>query len=255
VCSGEINMTQSKDEEWYFDSKGKRFDGRNQFETRPIKLKVGVIDRADGSSYVEWGQNKAIAAVYGPREMLPKHMADANKATIRYFYRMAPFSVPDRKNPKPGRREIEISKVSGEALSRAVDLEQFPNTAIDVFVTILDSNAGTRITGLLAASLALADAGLPMKDLVAGISVGKAGGKIICDLSKHEEDAPDAVDLPIAILPNTDEVVLMQMDGPLTEKEFYEALDLARKNCQEIKEMQVKVLKEKYSEDFGGDKK
>jgi len=243
----------SEKEEWYFNSKGKRFDDRSQFEHRPIKLKVGVIKRADGSAFVEWGQNKAIAAVYGPREMLPKHLADPNKATIRYHYRMAPFSVPDRKNPRPGRREIEISKVSSEALSKAVDLKQFPNTTIDVFVTILDANAGTRITALIAGSLALADAGIPMTDLVAGIAVGKAGGKVISDLNKHEEDAPDAVDLPIAMLPNTDEVVLMQMDGPLTEKEFYEVLEVARKSCHEIKDMQIKILKEKYKDNFGGD--
>jgi exosome complex component RRP41 len=240
-------------DEWYFDSKGKRIDGRGQFETRPITMKVGVIDNADGSAYVEWGQNKAIAAVYGPREMLPKHMANPNRATVRYYYRMAPFSVPDRKNPKPGRREIEISKVSGEALGKAVDLEQFPNSAIDVYVTILDSNAGTRITGILAGSLALADAGLPMKDLVSGIAVGKAGGKIISDLNKHEEDAPDAVDLPVAMLPSTEEVVLMQMDGPLSETELHEALEVAKKNCLELKDLQIKALKEKYSKDFSGD--
>ncbi|PIU22430.1 MAG: exosome complex exonuclease Rrp41 [Candidatus Diapherotrites archaeon CG08_land_8_20_14_0_20_30_16] len=243
-------MSKKKDEVVYFDEKGKRFDGRSQFEIRPITLKVGVIERSDGSAYVEWGQNKAIAAVYGPREMLPKHLADANKATIRYYYRMAPFSVPDRKNPKPGRREIEISKVSGEALSHSVDLEQYPNTAIDIFVTIFDSNAGTRITALLAASLALADAGLPMKDLVSGIAVGKAGGKLIADMNKHEEDASDAVDLPIAMLPNNNDIVLLQMDGVLTEKEFYECLDIAKKNCQEIRELQVSALKEKYSVDF-----
>jgi len=240
-------------EEWYFDAKGKRYDGRDQFEIRPIKLDVGVLDRADGSAYVEWGQNKAIAAVYGPREMLPKHTSDPNKASIRYYYRMAPFSVPDRKNPKPGRREIEISKVSGEALSFAVDLEQFPGSAIDVFVTVFDSNAGTRICALLAADLALADAGIPMKDLVSGVALGKAGGKLLADLNKHEEDAPDAVDLPIAMLPNTDDVVLLQMDGPLTQKEFNDILDMARNTCKEIKEMQVKALKEKYNEDFSGD--
>jgi hypothetical protein len=70
------------------------------------------------------------------------------------------------------------------------------------------------------ASLALADAGIPMKDLVSGTSVGKAGGKVISDLSKHEEDAPDAVDTPIAILPNSEEIVLLQMDGLLTRKEW-----------------------------------
>ncbi len=239
-----------KEETWYFDKSGKRYDGRGQFEKRPLSIKTGYIERADGSAYVEWGQNKAVAAVYGPRELLPKHMADPYKATIRYYYRMAPFSVPDRKNPKPGRREIEISKVSGEALTKAIDINQFPNTAIDVFVTMFDANAGTRITGLIAASVALADAGIPMKDLVAGVSVGKAGGKLLVDLNKHEEDAPDAVDLPFAMMPQTGEIVLLQMDGPLTEDEFYECLEMAKKACVEIRKEEEKALKERHMTEF-----
>ena len=113
-----------------------------------------------------------------PKECLPKHLANPYRAIVRYTYRMATFSVPDRKNPKPGRREIEISKVSGEALERAIFLERFPNTAIHVDVEVVDSNAGTRIAALTAASVALADAGIPMRDLVVGTSVGKAGGKM-----------------------------------------------------------------------------
>lgn len=236
---------------WYFDKHNKRFDGRSQFERRPLNIKTAIVDRADGSAYVEWGQNKAIAAVYGPRELLPKHMANPYKATVRYYYRMAPFSVPDRKNPKPGRREIEISKVCGEALTKAVEITQFPNTAIDVFVTMFDANAGTRIAGLIAASTALADAGIPMTDLVAGVSVGKAGGKLIVDLSKHEEDASDAVDMPVAILPNSEEIVLLQVDGPLTEEEFSECLELAKNACKEIKVEEEKALKERHLAEFG----
>jgi len=236
--------------DWYFDSKGLRFDGRKIDELRPIKIEAGVIDRADGSCYLEWGQNKVLVAVYGPRELLPKHLANPTKSTIRYVYRMAPFSVPDRKNPKPGRREIEISKVSGEALSAAVLLEEFPNTAIDVYVTILDSNAGTRIAALTAASVAIADAGIPMKDMVCGVGVGRAGGKLIVDLSKHEEDAPDAVDMPIAMLPNSRDVVLLQMDGVLSENEYKEIVKLAEKSCDYIKGLQIDALKRKYADAF-----
>jgi exosome complex component RRP41 len=237
-------------DEWYFDKKGLRYDGRKKDELRPIKIKAGVLENADGSAYLEWGNNKVYAAVYGPRELLPRHLANPYQATIRYTYRMAPFSVPDRKNPRPGRREIEISKVSSEALSKAVLLERFPNTAIDVFVTLMDADAGTRIAALTAASVALADAGIPMRDLVAGVAVGRIDGKLVVDLNKHEEDAYDAVDMPIAMLPNTEEVVLLQMDGIFSDKEFKEALKMASKAIKEVKKLQEKALKEKYSKEF-----
>ena len=231
----------------YVDRAGKRLDGRKAHECRPIKVEVGVIPRADGSAYLEWGQNKVLVSVYGPRECLPKHLANPYKAIVRYTYRMASFSVPDRKNPKPGRREIEISKVSGEALAHAIFVERFPNTAIDVNVEILDSNAGTRVAALTAASVALADAGIPMRDLVTGIGVGKAGGHLLVDLNKDEEDAPDAVDIPMAILPNLGEIVLLQLDGLLTQKEWEEVQKLAFDNVKAVYELQKQALKAKYA--------
>jgi len=147
----------------YVDSKGKRLDGRKQNELRPIKITAGVIPRADGSAFLEWGQNKVYAAVYGPRECLPKHTASPYKAVIKFNYRMAAFSVPDRKNPRPGRREMEISKVCGDALERAIFVERFPNTQIDITVEIVDADAGSRIAALTAASVACADAGIAQR--------------------------------------------------------------------------------------------
>lgn len=232
----------------YVDSKGKRLDGRKQNELRPITIKAGVIPRADGSAYLEWGQNKIYAAVYGPRECLPKHTASPYKAVIKFNYRMAAFSVPDRKNPRPGRREIEISKVCGDALERAIFVERFPNTQIDITVEIVDSNAGSRIAALAAASVACADAGLPMRDMVSGTGVGKAGGKIIVDLDKDEEDAPDAVDIPLAILPNSKEIVLLQLDGVMTKKEWEEAYKVGVEASMEVYEIQKQALKAKFSE-------
>lgn len=238
----------SKDEEKleYVNKQGKRLDGRTVEETRPIKITVGVVPSADGSCYLEWGQNKVIAAVYGPRECLPKHTASPYKAVVRYTYRMATFSVSDRKNPKPGRRDIEISKVSSEAFERAIFTEKFPNTAIDIFVEVLDSNAGTRIAALTTAAVAVADAGIPMRDLIAGVAVGKAGGNIIVDLNKYEEDAPDAVDMPIAILPNSGEIVLLQMDGLFSKKEFQQARELAFKAIKNVHSLQKEALLKKY---------
>ena len=239
-------MAKKEEKIVYVDSKGKRVDGRKVNELRPIKIKAGVIPRADGSAYLEWGQNKVLASVYGPRECLPKHTASPYKAVMKFTYKMASFSVPDRKNPRPGRREIEISKVCGEALEKAIFMERFPNTQIDVTVNIVDSNAGSRIAALVAASVALADAGIPMRDMVSGTGVGRAGGKILVDLNKAEEDAPDAVDVPLAILPNSKEIVLLQLDGVFSKKEWQEAYKVGVEASLEVYEKQKEALKAKY---------
>jgi len=232
----------------YVNAEGKRIDGRKLDELRPIKIIPSVLSRAEGSAYIEWGQNKALVGVFGPREAIPQHIQDPTKAIVNYVYRMATFSVPDRKSPKPGRREIEISKVSGEALAKAIFVERFPNTTIDIYVHIFDSNAGTRCAALTAASVALADAGIPMRDLVSACAVGRAAGHIMLDLCKEEEDATDAVDMPLAIMPRTKEVVLLQMDGIISKEEWKEAFELGLKGCQQVYEIQKKALKRKYEE-------
>lgn len=57
------------------DEKGVRTDGRTLDELRNVKIQVGVLKNADGSAYIEFGKNRIIVAVYGPREVHPKHMA------------------------------------------------------------------------------------------------------------------------------------------------------------------------------------
>ncbi|MFH1235000.1 MAG: exosome complex exonuclease Rrp41 [Candidatus Diapherotrites archaeon] len=232
----------------YVNSEGLRLDGRKVDELREIKITPSVLSRAEGSCYMEWGQNKVLVGVYGPREALPQHIQDPTKALVTFIYRMATFSVSERKNPRPGRREIEISKVCGEALEAAIFLERFPNTTIDIYTHVFDSNAGTRVTALAAAAVALADAGIPMKDMVSPCAVGRAGGNIVLDLNKYEEDASDAVDMPMAIMPRKKEVVLLQMDGLMEKKQWFEAFNLGVKGCLAVYEMQRDALKKRYLE-------
>jgi exosome complex component RRP41 len=223
---------------------GVRLDGRKPDELRKIKMKVGgILKNVQGSSYVEWGKNKCIAGVYGPREMHPKRLQNPTEATVRLVYNMAPFSVDDRKKPGPDRRSVEISKISSEALTNVVQVHNYPNAAIDVFVEVLQADAGTRCVGLTAASLALADAGIPMKDLVVACAAGKVDGEIVLDLMKEEDNFGEC-DLPLAIVPRTGEVVLLQQDGKLTQEEFNKALDLAYNGCLQVYELQKKALLE-----------
>lgn len=227
------------------DENGKRIDGRTFDQLRPVKIEAGILERADGSAYIEWGGNKIIAAVYGPREVYPKHMQDPSKAVLRARYNMAAFSVDERKKPGPDRRSIELSMVISNALSSVVFLEQFPRTAIDVFIEVLQADAGTRIAGLTAASVALADAGIPMKDLIVGCAAGKVENTLVLDLNKEEDNFGQA-DLPVAIIPRTGDIVLFQMDGDMTEEEANRAMDMAINAAKQIYEIQKDALKRKY---------
>jgi len=220
---------------------GKRLDGRKFDELREIKIEVGVLKRAVGSAYIEWGKNKVMAGVYGPRELHPKYLRDPTKAHLRCVYNLAPFSVEDRKRPGPDRRSVEISKVSSDALNSVVMLEKYPNTGIDVFIEILQADAGTRCVGLTAASVALADAGIPMRDMVSSCAVGKVSGEIVLDLMKEEDNLGEC-DLPLAIIPRKKEVVLLQMDGKLTKDEFKKAYELAVNGAMKVYEMQKEAL-------------
>jgi len=230
------------------DDNGLRIDGRLPNQLRPIKMEVGVVKRADGSAYIEWGGNKIIAAVYGPREAYPKHVQESDRAIVRARYNMAAFSVDERKRPGPDRRSVELSKVISEALTSAIFVEKFPRTAIDVYIEVLQADAGTRVAGITVASLALADAGIPMRDLIVGCAAGKVDGVVVLDLNKEEDNFGEA-DVPMAIMPRTGDITLLQMDGDLTYEELTNAMEMAMDAAMEIYKMEIKTLKGKY----GGD--
>ncbi len=228
------------------DENGIRIDGRKIDELRPMKIEAGVLKSADGSAYVEIGKNKVLAAVYGPRECHPRHMQNPAKAIVQCKYNMISFSVSDRKRPGPDRRSVEISKLISEAMEYVVFTENYPRTSIDVYIEVLQANAGTRCAGLVAASVALADAGIPMKDLVPAVAVGKVNDQVVLDLNKEEDNYGQA-DLPIAMIPRTGEVLLMQMDGHLTQAEFDKALEMGVKACHEIYDLQKDALRRRYA--------
>lgn len=229
---------------------GKRIDGRMPDEHRDIKIEAGVLGNADGSAYVEIGKNKVLAAVYGPRECHPRHLQDPTKAIIQCKYNMQTYSVSDRKRPGTDRRSVEISKITAEALEKVVLTELYPRASIDVYIEILQANAGTRCAGLTAASVALADAGIPMRDIIPSIAAGKADGHVLLDLNKEEDNFGQA-DVPMAIVPSTNEIVLLQMDGNMTREEFDKAIEMGVRGCHDVYKLQKEALLNRYGN--GGD--
>lgn len=239
-----LNMPQKKPEK-LIDENDVRIDGRKLDELRPAKIEVGVLGNADGSAYIEQGKNKILAAVYGPREVHPRHLALPDRSLLRCRYHMAPFSVEERKSPAPSRREVEISKVIREALEPSVFVEYYPRTSVDIFIEVLQADGGTRCAGITAASLALADAGIPMRDLVVACAAGKVEGRLVLDLTDLEDKGGEA-DLPLALMPNLNAITLLQMDGGLTIDEFEKALNLALDGCKRLYELQKEASKSKY---------
>lgn len=227
----------------------KRPSKRKFDETRPIEAEAGVIKKADGSARFKIGDTEAYAAVYGPRELHPKFLQDPKSGVLRCNYSMLPFSGDgSRVRPGPSRRSKEISMVTEKALLPVLDLRDYPNTVVDVFIELPQTNAGSRCAGICAAAIALADAGITMKDMVASVSFGMVRGNLLVDLDGPEEhmDENEAADVPVAMIPSTEEITLLQMDGIVSKKDLFDGLKVVTPVLKKIAEVQRQALKNKY---------
>ncbi len=227
----------------------KRTDGRQDDELRPMEAKAGVVPNAEGSASFKIGRTWAIAAVYGPRELFPRFKQDPKKGLLRCFYSMMPFSGSgERIRPGNNRRSQEIAMVMTKALEPIVDLSAFPNAVVDIFVDLPQTDAGTRCAAISAASIALADAGIPMKDMISSVAVGQVGGTILADLMYDEEAYEGVVsDIPVAMSHNTKEITLLQMDGEISKEDLIKALELAKEATEKIYQEQKRALMEKFA--------
>ena len=226
-----------------------RPEGRKFDETRKVEAKVGIIPRADGSAMFRIGNTIAYAAVYGPRNLHPRFLQDPSKGILRCNYNMMPFSsFGERVRPGGSRRSKEISLVTQKALLPVLDLNEYPNSVVDVFIEFPQTEAGSRCAGISAAAMALADAGLSMKDLVSAVSVGRVDDKLVVDLDYNEESYEDGpvADIPVAMMPNHDKITLLQMDGLISKEELKKVIEMAKKACKDIYKVQNKALKERY---------
>ncbi|MBI1972720.1 exosome complex exonuclease Rrp41 [Candidatus Woesearchaeota archaeon] len=225
----------------------KRSDGRAPDELRKMEAKTGVIKRADGSAMFRIGETIAYAAVHGPRELHPKFLQNPEKGLLRCNYNMMAFSGSgERVRPSPNRRSREISLVTEKALEPVLDLTAYPNAVIDIFIELLQTDAGTRCAGICAAAMALADAGIPMKDLVSALSIGYLKNEIILDINGEEDMNEGATDIAFACLPRTGEITLLQIDGEIKKEILLKGLEKAKEAARKIADIQRKALKERY---------
>ncbi|KAJ0637506.1 putative ribosomal protein S5 domain 2-type [Helianthus annuus] len=249
----------------YVSPEGLRLDGRRPMEMRQLRAELGAVSRADGSAVFEMGNTKVIAAVYGPREVQNRSQQINDKALVKsyrhlfslllynrgsYFskrlmlsklilqirceYTMANFSTGDRmRKPKGDRRSTEISLVIRQTMEACIMTHLMPRSQIDIFVQVLQADGGTRSACINAATLALADAGIPMCDLVTSCSAGYLNSTPLLDLN-YVEDSARGPDVTVGILPKLDKVTLLQMDAKLPMDIFENVMQLATEGCKAV---------------------
>uniref|UniRef100_A0A7N0RCP5 Exosome complex component RRP41 homolog n=1 Tax=Kalanchoe fedtschenkoi TaxID=63787 RepID=A0A7N0RCP5_KALFE len=222
----------------YVSPEGLRLDGRRPMEMRQIRAEVGAVSKADGSAVFEMGNTKVIAAVYGPREVQNRSQQLNDQALVRCEYTMSNFSTGDRmRRPKGDRRSTEISLVIRQTMEACILTHLMPRSQIDIFVQVLQADGGTRSACINAATLALADAGIPMSDLVTSCSAGYLNSTPLLD-------SAGGPDVTVGILPKLDKVTLLQMDAKLPIDTFENVMQLATEGCKAIANYIREVLQE-----------
>ena len=147
-----------------------------------MRCEMSVLPNADGSAVFEAGNTKVLAAVYGPREAPMRSDALHDRALVRCEFSMASFSTGERRRRTKGdRKSVELSLVIKQALEAAVLTELMPRSQLDVNIQVLQADGGVRSAAINAAVLALADAGVPLRDTMAACSAGYLDGTPLLD--------------------------------------------------------------------------
>ena len=157
--------------------KQKRVDGRGYQDLRPISCEVSVLPRAHGSAIFQRGETQAVAlstlAPIEEAQMLDAYGGGEQSKRFILHYNFPPFSVGETgRTGGPGRREIGHGALAERSLEPVVPNEADFRYAIRISSEIMESNGSTSMASVCAGTLALMDAGVPVKTPVAGISIG-----------------------------------------------------------------------------------
>eukprot|EP00929_Paragymnodinium_shiwhaense_P003196 TRINITY_DN103628_c0_g1_i1.p1 TRINITY_DN103628_c0_g1~~TRINITY_DN103628_c0_g1_i1.p1 ORF type:complete len:257 (+),score=37.89 TRINITY_DN103628_c0_g1_i1:46-816(+) len=240
----------------YLTPEGFRVDGRRVTEPRRVACSIGTASggEADGYAVFELGGTKAVAYVYGPMEARRAGGQSSNeRAVLTCSLSTASFGNMVRsqrvRNTGQDRQSQERSHWIQQTFESAILLEQYPRSQIKLFVQILQSDGGGVSAAINAASLALADAGIPMRDLVVACSAGILGRKPALDLSREEENAGGAQIL-LAAHSGAKKISLVEVESKVPDGQFQPLYDCALAGCNAIAEQMRNALLEHATHGF-----
>lgn len=230
--------------------KGKRFDGRKVDEIRPLEVGVGILPRTHGSAMFKRGQTQVLTvATLGTPSLEQLIESPAGEESKRYIhhYSMPPYSVGETgRIGTPNRREIGHGALAERALLAVVPPEtEFPYT-IRLVSEVMSSNGSTSMASTCGSTLALMDAGVPIKEPVAGISIGLMTGPkkyvLLTDIMGIEDFAGD-MDFKVAGTKNGITAIQLdvKIDG-LTDEQIHETFVRAKEARMKILEKMLSVI-------------
>ncbi|RVW97283.1 Exosome complex component RRP41-like [Vitis vinifera] len=205
-------------------------------------LKTGAVNAASGSAYAEFGNTKVIVSVFGPRES-KKAMAYSGTGRLNCNVSYTTFAMPIRGQ---GSDHKGYSSMLHKALEGAIIVESFPKTTVDVFALVLESGGSDLPVVISCASLALADAGIMMYDLVASVSVSCLGKNLVIDPILEEESYQDG-SLLITCMPSRNEVTQLTVNGEWSTPRVHEAMQICLEACSKLAKIIRSCLKETAS--------
>ena len=235
-------------------------DSRGPDELRSINITSNYLEFADGSAFFEMGRNKIIAAAT-IEEKVPPFLKGAGQGWINSEYSLLPRStdkrnIRERNQGRISGRTHEIQRLIGRALRTVVDLNILGERTIMIDCDVLQADGGTRTASITGGCIAMALAmkkmmsdglidKMPLKNLVAAVSVGIVDGQPLLDL-EYEEDSNAEVDMNVVKTDLGDyiEIQASAEKKAITKKEFDTLLALADKGIEELIQIQKDILKE-----------
>lgn len=229
----------------------KRSDGREQFQIRPLEIKTGVSDFAEGSAQVILGKT-IVHITASVEQKVPPFLKGTGQGWVTAEYAMLPRSTQERTGRDQVRsgRSLEIQRLIGRAMRACVDLTQFGERTITLDCDVLQADGGTRTAAITGSWVALVEAlrwmknvglltTLPLLEQVAAISVGIVSDQVLLDLT-FEEDSTAQVDLNLAM---TEKGKIVEIQGtgegrPFSREELDQMIELGWKGIQEIFKIQ-----------------
>ncbi|XP_028808016.1 exosome complex component RRP41-like [Neltuma alba] len=216
-----------------------RPDGRGFHQCRPAFFRTGAVNAASGSAYAEFGNTKVIVSVFGPRES-KKAMMYSDIGRLNCNVSFTTFATPVRGQ---GLDNKEYTAMLHKALEGSIMLETFPKTTVDVFALVLESGGSDLPVVISCASLALADAGIMMYDLIASVSVSCLGKNLVIDPTSEEESCQDG-SLMITCMPSRYEITQLTVTGDWSTPKINEGMQLCLDACAKLAKIMRSCLKE-----------
>mmetsp|Transcript_20010 Transcript_20010/g.49023 ORF Transcript_20010/g.49023 Transcript_20010/m.49023 type:complete len:291 (+) Transcript_20010:183-1055(+) len=221
----------------------KRSGDRKQYQLRPPFMRVGAVSQATGSAYVETDGVKVICGVYGPTSNARAAFSD--KGSFSCAFEFAPFACAHRRTRDDEREEKAISILLQEAVTVSIQLDKFPKSLLTASVVVLEAGTGYLGATITCISLALADSGVELYDLVASTSVGLIGPSMFVDPSEDEQERDDfSGSVLLACMPSLRQITYINQDGRIDAKLAQDMVQLCSEGCSRIHELMQKCLVE-----------